>query len=53
MYHDDYSQRHPHAERQGDFLPAPRNDPILDMGEHTLLCAEPGESAGSKSEGYE
>ena len=30
--HDAYSRRHPYADRQGDFLPVPEDDPILTAG---------------------
>ena len=40
--HDDYSRRHPYADRQGDFLPVPHGDPIL-RHQGYLLRADPGD----------
>ncbi|KAL1514962.1 hypothetical protein AB1Y20_004038 [Prymnesium parvum] len=43
LYHEEFSQRHPWAATQGDFLVAARDDPVLDVGEHLLLCANAGD----------
>lgn len=40
--HDEYSRRHPHADRQGDFLAVPEGDPILRCPGY-LVRADPGD----------
>lgn len=41
-HHDAYCRRHPLAKHQGDFLPVPAGDPILEAG-GVLVCAEAGD----------
>ena len=42
LLHDEYSARHPYADRQGDFLPVPEGDPIL-RRQGYLVRADPGD----------
>ena len=42
--HEAFSHRHPYADRQGDFLPVPEDDPILTSGKRmVLLRADAGD----------